>query len=389
MKKNDLKSSACRPLFVAGIAVLLASTLAAQAQFTTPHLSNIPGDITNILGSTIFVNHGLVGIGHISASALDSFGETFGSCSSMQITGWTNNGDGTFNGTLNILPDRGYNIGNFYADYAARINQVGFKFTPYSGSTNIGGTTDLERLNAQTNQLTFGPISGVKFTYFDPNTGSNSFTTGLDPGTNSTTLFGQTMPYVTTFSGQQSPGVTNLVNYTGINKLPLDAEALILKPDGSGYIGDEYGANVYYFNPAKQIIGAIVPPPAMQPHAPVGTLNFTSVTSTNAPLNGRRNNQGFEGVSLSPDGTRLFALLQSACIQDSDQAANNQKAKNTRLLIFDVSTNPTNSTPLVSTSTAFAERAARGHHAWRAGEFRRRRREECRGWKNHHFIRCA
>ncbi len=249
-------------------------------------------------------------------------------------------------GTLNILPDRGYNIGNFYADYAARINQVGFKFTPYYGSTNIGGTTDLEKLNAQTNQFTFGPITGVRFTNYDPITGSNSFTTGLDPGTNYTTLFGQTIQYVTSLSGQPTPADTTIGTNTSINKLPLDSEALILKPDGSGYVGDEYGANIYYFNPAKQIIGAIVPPPAMQPHAPIGIPNFTSTTSTNAPLDGRRNNQGFEGVSLSPDGTRLFALLQSACIQDSDQAANNQKAKNTRLLIFDVSTNPTNSTPL-------------------------------------------
>jgi len=49
---------------------------------------------------------------------------------------------------------------------------------------------------------------------------------------------------------------------------------------------------------------------------------------------------------LSPDGTRLFALQQSACVQDSDLAANNQKAKNTRLLIYDVSSNPTNNAPI-------------------------------------------
>ena len=342
MKTKNRKPFAGHRLLAVGVAALLASPVAGLAQFTTPHLINSPGDVTNVLGATTFINHGLVAIGHISASALDSFGETFGSCSSMQITGWTTNGDGTYNGTLNILPDRGYNTGNFYADYAARINQVGFTFKPYYGSANIGGATDLEKLNAQTNQLTFGAITGVKFTYDDPNTGLGSFTTGLDPGTNSTTLFGQTMPYVTTFVGQQSPSITNLITYPGINKLPLDSEALILKPDGSGYVGDEYGANIYYFDATKKIIGAIVPPPAMQPHSPTNVLNYSSAIT---PLNGRRNNQGFEGVSLSPDGTRLFALQQSACVQDSD-AANNQRAKNTRLLVYDVGTNPTNSTPL-------------------------------------------
>jgi acid phosphatase len=343
MKLQKRKSSAGHRLLAAGVTALLASRLAALAQFTTPHLSNIPGAVTNVLGPTVFINRGLVGVGHISASARDTFGETFGSCSSMQITGWKTNGDGSYGGTLNILPDRGYNSGNFYADYAARINQVGFTFKPYYGSTNIGGTTDLDKLNAQTNQISFGPISGVKFTYYDPNTGSNSFTTGLDPGTNSTTLFGKTMPYVTTYIGQQSPSVTNLITYTGIDKLPLDSEALILKPDGSGYVGDEYGANIYYFNSAKVITNAIVPPPAMQPHSPTNVLNYTSATT---PVNGRRNNQGFEGVSLSPDGTHLFALQQSACVQDSDFAANNQNAKNTRLLIYDVSTNPVPGSPI-------------------------------------------
>lgn len=323
-------------------AALLALPVAALAQFTTPHVTNTVGSVTNVLGTTTFINHGVVAIGHISASTVDPFGETFGSISGMQITGWTNRGNGTYTGTINVLPDRGYNSGNFYADYAARINQVGFTLTPYYGSTNIGGTSELEMLDAQTNQLAFGAITGVKFTYYDPNTGPGSFTTGLDPGTNYTVLFGQTMPYVPVYVGQQSPSLTNMITYTGIDKLPVDAEALVLKADGSGYIGDEYGANVYYFDATKKIVGAIVPPPAFQPHLPTNVPNYSSAT---APLNGRRNNQGLEGVALSPDGTRLIALLQSACVQDGIPAANNQDAKNTRLLIYDVSTNPTNSTP--------------------------------------------
>ncbi len=248
-------------------AAWLAGPAAAVAQFTTPNLLNIPGDVTNTLGATVFINHGLVGVAHLSASQLDSVGESFGSCSSMQITGWTKNEDGSYNGTFNILPDRGYNIGNFYSDYAARINQVGFTFKPYYESTNIGGTTDLEKLQAQ-NQFTITtPITGVRFTYDDPITHTTSFTTGLDPATNYTTIFGQTMPYVTSYTGLQSPSSTINTTYPNINKLPLDCEALILKADGSGYIGDEYGANIYYFDPTKKIVGAIVPPPALQPHS--------------------------------------------------------------------------------------------------------------------------
>jgi len=35
--------------------------------------------------------------------------KTLGSISDMQITGWHKNGDGSYGGTLNTLPDRGYN----------------------------------------------------------------------------------------------------------------------------------------------------------------------------------------------------------------------------------------------------------------------------------------
>jgi hypothetical protein len=173
----------------------------------------------------------------------------------------------------------------------------------------------------------------------DPLHGLSS-TTGLDPET-STNLFGNTMPYVSSFTGLQSPTSLTNTTYPNINKVPLDSEALVLKADGSGYIGDEYGAHVYFFNASKQIVGAIVPPEALRPHKPVGVLNFGSVS---APTDGRRNNQGFEGVALSPDGTRLFVLLQSAAVQDT--SSNNATRRQTRLLIYDVSGGPTPSTPI-------------------------------------------
>src|SRR5262249_11246328 len=87
----------------------------------SPHLDSVAGEVRHVLASTMFINHGLVGVGPISASALDTFGETFGSVSGMQITGFTTNADGSYAGTLNVLPDRGYNSGAFFADFAARI----------------------------------------------------------------------------------------------------------------------------------------------------------------------------------------------------------------------------------------------------------------------------
>src|ERR1041384_7397999 len=84
---------------------------------------------------------------------------------------------------------------------------------------------------------------------------------------------------------------------------------------------------------AKKIDGVIAPPAAIQPHLPAGVLAFSSEINN---VNGRRGNQGMEGVALSPDGTRLFGLMQSATIQDS--GVGSQGRFNTRLLVYDVST---------------------------------------------------
>ena len=319
------------------LATLAAAPIAGFAQFTAPHITTTAGDETSTLGATTFVNHGLVGVGRISASAIDSFGESFGSVSGLQITNWS--GSGTYTGTFNILPDRGYNSGNFYSHYAARIQQVNFSFTPHTGATGIGGA-DLSTKIAAQNQIQFtSAISGVKLSYLDPLTLALSATTGLDPGAGTATFLGKVLPYVMSYTGNQSPSSVATTIYNYINKLPLDSEAIAFRPDGSGYLGDEYAANIYFFNASKQIVGVITPPAAIQPHTPAGTLNFNALGS---PANGRRNNQGMEGVALSPDGKTLFALLQSAMIQDSAAA---QTRLNTRLLVYNVAANATPSAP--------------------------------------------
>ena len=324
-----------------GFLALLAAASGVRAQFTTPNVVTNPGGTQAVLGSTLFINHGLQGVGRISASTIDGFGETFGSVSGLQITNWTGGG-GSYTGTFNILPDRGYNTdAGFFSDYASRIQQVSFSFTPYTSTANIGGTDIASKLAAQSQIAFTSAISGVKFTYLDP--GSNTWvnTTGFDPATGTGTLFGTTVPFSTNFTGLATPTDTATTTFNNVNRLPLDAEALSLKPDGSGYIGDEYGANIYYFNASKQIVGVITPPAAVQPHAPAGTLSFASLA---APANGRRNNQGIEGVALSPDGTKLFGLLQSATIQDGNSAQQNRRV--TRLMVYDVSSNTTPGAPI-------------------------------------------
>ena len=114
--------------------------------------------------------------------------------------------------------------------------------------------------------------------------------------------------------------------------LSMDAEAVYLFPDGSGFVSDEYGTYIARFNAAKQITGLTQLPESARPHRPASTLNFDSVS---APTNGRRNNQGLEGMSVTPDGTRLFALLQSATVQDTN-GSQQQTRNHARLFVYDV-----------------------------------------------------
>lgn len=284
------------------------------------------------LGDVTFVNHGLVGVGRIDANAIDAWGESLGSGSGLQVANWTRTGPNAYSGTFYLLPDRGYNSAPLFSNYAGRIQKVDFTFQPEKGGSFRANSV------AQ-NQFTFAydPAGSVKFTVVTADsTPEPTSTTGLVPD-GQTLLGGRIVPFVTV-----SDGTANFPASGGIvvDKMAIDAEALVLKADGSGYFGDEYAAAIYHFNSAKLINGVITPPPAVLPHKPAGTLNFSSEVSN---VNGRRGNQGMEGVALSPDGTKLFGLMQSATIQDS--GSGNQGRRQTRLLVYDVSANVLPSAP--------------------------------------------
>ena len=322
------------PRSTLALALGLAFTASASAQTTssnrdilTPNTGAWPvSGVT--LGGTQFINLGLQGVGRVAANAIDTTtGESLGSISGMQVTGFTNNGNGSWSGTFNFLPDRGYNAGAVYSNYAARINTFSFTFTPYTSGAN----TTLQ------NQIAMSFTGSTRFTYDHDNNPLTPaiYTTGLLPAAGGSALLGTTLPTVAA-STTQSDG-----SYT--HRLTVDGEALALDKRsgkaGSGWIGDEYGANIYRFDANKQIVGALPLPAALVPRT-AGGIDFLG----DPPVSGRRVNQGFEGVAQSPDGTRLFALLQSATLQDS--GSGNQGRSNTRLVVYDVSNADIPSAPL-------------------------------------------
>jgi hypothetical protein len=326
------------PSFTRAIALTLALLPAADAQLDPATGIVIGTNVSAAVGASVatlngvtFINHGLVGVGRIPAASNDKWGETLGSVSGLHLGGWTRIGPGHYTGSFHILPDRGYNSAPNFSNYAARIQKVDFTFRPEQGGAFRGPTVAQDQFT-----FSYDPVGSVKFTCETAD--GPGLTTGLVPDA-STILAGKIVPFVTNSNGTATP--PPVAGSVTIDKLAIDAEALVLKPDGSGYIGDEYAANIYHFNSARKIDGVIIPPAAIQPHLPQGVLKFSSEISN---VNGRRGNQGMEGVALSPDGTTLFGLMQSATIQDS--GSGNQGRLNTRLLVYDVSVNVIPTTPV-------------------------------------------
>lgn len=253
-----------------------------------------------------WANQGLVGVGRVPADSFDARGpglDTLGGIGSAAFfdpTTWVRTDDGnggsTYGGTLYALPDRGFGDGT--QNYLPRIETMDFSITPYYGPGPVG-QTQIVLKNTATLLLT---AEGANFTGYD----ADDRTSTSYPRSTAGSL-GQ---------GQRS----------------LDAEGLVRLADGSFFVSDEYGPLVYKFDAAGALEYMLRPPESILPKlgAYPGTNYFTA---TNAPASGRRNNRGLEGLSLAPDGKRLFAMLQSPAMQDSGAGS---AGRNTRVLVFDV-----------------------------------------------------
>ncbi|NBV85243.1 MAG: hypothetical protein EBS01_03015, partial [Verrucomicrobia bacterium] len=297
------------------LALFLAGPILFVSQ-AAPIFDTGTGTVTTSGDFSGYINLGLQGVGRISASQLDAFGETFGSVSGLQITNWKLS-NGAYTGSFLTLPDRGYNSGAVYSDYRTRVQQVDFSFTPYTGTT---------ALSSSVNQISLRYMGGSLLTIND----GPANTTGALPTTSAALQVGTL--------------TTGMVPKTAGGKISLDAEGLALLGDGSGYVSDEYGPNVFYIQNGN-ITSVINPPASAMPRTSTGSLTYTvSGTSAPDPTTGRRGNQGMEGVAVSPDGKTLFTMLQSATMQDSTSGSQNRQY--TRLYKYDITNSRSNPTLL-------------------------------------------
>ena len=305
--RDSRRYGAWKRLAASVVAILLCSGSLASAQSV-------------VFEGQTFVNKGLVGVARVPSNAVDQFGETlggFGSGMAMDLDSWHKNRDGSFGGTLFMLPDRGWNTQGT-VDFRGRLHRFEVTLNPlFSGSTTNQNQLQLDYKGS----TLFHRPGGAVTTGFDPN--------AVQPGTHK-------FPDLPIFSAN--------------GHITLDDEAVVHVGDGTFWVSDEYGPYVYHYNHDGSLLHVIRPPDAFIPMRRDASGNLVENFSANSPpigqtfntgnpVSGRQNNQGFEGLAMSPDRKTLFVLLQSALIQDlnSTSATTIKLTRhNTRLLAYDL-----------------------------------------------------
>lgn len=90
----------------------------------------------------------------------------------------------------------------------------------------------------------------------------------------------------------------------------LDIESVQRTPDGTFWIGEEFGPFILHFDAD----GVLLAPP-IEPSFGISPQN--PFLETRTPRSQRSG--GFEGMALSPDGTRLYPILENSFSDDGDK----------------------------------------------------------------------
>lgn len=177
-----------------------------------------------------------------------------------------------------------------------------------------------------------GPGGGV----ISYNTRVQKFSLDVDQNTGAIGNFQLLDTILFTKNGENFNGLNpSLLNgNASVLGLSFDPEGFAVAPNGNFYVSDEYGPSVYEFKPDGTFIRAFTSPSNIIPRQGDNTLNYVDGRPTIAT--GRQDNRGFEGLTLTPDGKKLYAILQDPLVNEG--SPDGRRSRNVRIVEFDTAT---------------------------------------------------
>ena len=143
---------------------------------------------------------------------------------------------------------------------------------------------------------------------------------------------------------KQADGVTP---FTGLNPLlapqanksilggSFDPEGFHRLANGNMLVSDEYGPSVYEFDSEGVFIRAFEVPANLVPRQGDSKINYVDGRPT--ITTGRQDNRGFEGLTVSPDGTKVYAILQDPLVNEG-RGGQGRRSRNLRIVEYDMAT---------------------------------------------------
>jgi hypothetical protein len=133
-----------------------------------------------------------------------------------------------------------------------------------------------------------------------------------------------------------------LNNNVGILGRTLDPEGLVVDPrTGHFLVADEYGPSVYEFRRNGRLIGVFETPLNLVPKL-AGNVDYVAGRVGSSSSAGRQDNRGFEGLAISPDGTKLYAVLLDPLINEGPRCGptdatdnDGRDGRNVRIVVYD------------------------------------------------------
>jgi hypothetical protein len=134
-----------------------------------------------------------------------------------------------------------------------------------------------------------------------------------------------------------------LTGNAGFVSTSFDPEGLVIDPRTRHFlVADEYGPSLYEFDRNGRLVYVFETPANLVPKAGAA-INYVAVrdacSATLLPpfcgqTFGRQDNRGYEGLAITPDGKKLYAVLQDPLVNEPPPN-NGRNSRNLRIVVFD------------------------------------------------------